>query len=311
MNKKVFFCLTLLTLLLLTGCNFPTGDDSTPTVDEAAVRTSVAGTLAAQSGEPEPLLPTETVGEGPQPPTDTLAPPPTASDTPSWTASLTPSETLTPSITPSLTSSVPMVSVSVDTNCRKGPGVSYDKVGVLLVGETAVVVGRDATGNYWLIENPDASGTCWLWGEYASATGNTGSLPVVTPPPSPTATPTATAALAFNINYDNFHDCGGTIHLTFYVSNKGSLPLESVDVAVVELATYASVTETYTDVPFVATANGCPPGLHVLAPGEVGYIAAPVFVPLNSGAHAAAIRICTQDGLVGMCISKEFNFTIP
>jgi uncharacterized protein YgiM (DUF1202 family) len=86
-----------------------------------------------------------------------------------------PSPTATITLTP--TSSVPMVTVSVNTNCRAGPGVVYDLVGALLVGEQAVVVGKYTAGNYWIINNPDGSGTCWLWGQYATVTGNTLGLP--------------------------------------------------------------------------------------------------------------------------------------
>ena len=62
---------------------------------------------------------------------------------------------------------VPKVSVSVGTNCRTGPGKTYAYIGELKVGETAEVVGKKTSYNYWIIKNPSASGTCWLWGEYA------------------------------------------------------------------------------------------------------------------------------------------------
>jgi hypothetical protein len=98
----------------------------------------------------------------------------------------TPFPSPTATITPTATPSVPMVTVSVNTNCRTGPGVVYDLVGALLVGEQAVVVGKYTAGNYWIINNPDAAGTCWLWGEYATVTGDTSGLPEYAPPPTPT-----------------------------------------------------------------------------------------------------------------------------
>jgi uncharacterized protein YgiM (DUF1202 family) len=85
-----------------------------------------------------------------------------------------------------------MVTVSVNTNCRTGPGVIYDLVGGLLVGEEAVVVGKFTLTNYWIINNPDSSGTCWLWGQYATVTGNTAGLPEYAQPPTPTPTFTPT-----------------------------------------------------------------------------------------------------------------------
>jgi hypothetical protein len=83
----------------------------------------------------------------------------------------------------------PTVIVSKDTNCRTGPGVPYPSLGSLLTGETAVIVGRHAAGGYWIINNPDEPGTCWLWDEYATVTGATSCLPIIVPPPSPTPEP--------------------------------------------------------------------------------------------------------------------------
>ena len=99
------------------------------------------------------------------------------------------SATPTPSETPTATPCVPMVSVSVDTKCRTGPGSAYGYLGALLVGERAEVVGQSSVPNYWVIDNPDNPGqSCWLWGQYAQVICDTGALPILTPPPTPTAT---------------------------------------------------------------------------------------------------------------------------
>jgi hypothetical protein len=102
----------------------------------------------------------------------------------------TPQPSLTPTATITLTPTQdkPMVSVSVDTNCRTGPGKIYDWIGGLLVGEKAEVVGVSTDGQYWIIKNPDQNGECWLWGNYATVTGPTAELPKYTPPPTPTPT---------------------------------------------------------------------------------------------------------------------------
>ena len=97
-----------------------------------------------------------------------------------------------PTRTPTLPvpAGAPKVSVSMDTNCRTGPGVPYPSVGSLMVGETAEVVGRSPYGDYWIIKNPDNPGTCWLWGLHATVTGDTSNLPVIQPPPTQTPTQT-------------------------------------------------------------------------------------------------------------------------
>jgi hypothetical protein len=160
-SKKIFI-VGLIFILGLSACNLPSQAPPDPLeVAEAAV----TATLVALTVNP-PLVTNAPVD--------------------------TPLPTDTPTITPTFTPSVPMVTVSVNTNCRTGPGVVYDLIGALLVGEQAVVVGKYSAGNYWIINNPDASGTCWLWGQYATVSGNTAGLPEYAAPPTPTPTNTPT-----------------------------------------------------------------------------------------------------------------------
>ena len=167
-----FYLGLLIFCLLLTSCNIPIGltqtGDSDLSVEEQA-QTIVAQTVAAISGNQ-----TSPDQETPLAPT---------ADVP---ATNTPEPTLTPTLTLTPTREIPMASVSVDTNCRTGPSKIFDWVGALLVGEKAEVVGRSSEGDYWIIKNPDAAGTCWIWGYYASVTGPTAGLTVYAPPPTPT-----------------------------------------------------------------------------------------------------------------------------
>lgn len=164
LSKKLFPVLMLLAATL--ACNLPAGGP--PVVPDALPASATSQVLVE--------VPVTGATETP-----TLIPSPTATFTATPTATIT----LTP------TSAVPMVSVSENTNCRTGPGVIYDLVGALLVGEQAVVVGKYTVGNYWIINNPNGSGTCWLWGQYATVTGNTLGLPEYAPPPTPTPQPPA------------------------------------------------------------------------------------------------------------------------
>lgn len=92
----------------------------------------------------------------------------------------------------------PIISVSVDTNCRTGPGQIYDYVGALLVGEEAEVTAREATGRFWYIRNPDGiADFCWVWDEYATILGDTSSLPVLAPPPTPTPVPGSISGIVY------------------------------------------------------------------------------------------------------------------
>jgi len=98
----------------------------------------------------------------------------------------------------------PEVSVSAATNCRTGPGSDYDVVFTMNPGSTAQVVGKDTADNYWIINNP-SGGTCWLWGQYATLSGDTSGVPdyptpamsiTTTPKPTKTPMPTKTPTLS-------------------------------------------------------------------------------------------------------------------
>lgn len=135
-------------VLLLASCNMPVSP-RTATPDLAATITAQAFALqsAASSATPPPV--------------------------PNTGASATPSGT--------------QVSVSSVTNCRTGPGQSYDLVFTANPGPSFQVIGKYTPANYWIINNP-AGGACWLWGQYAVVSGDTASLPEY---PAPAAPPKA------------------------------------------------------------------------------------------------------------------------
>ena len=173
--------------------------------NDSVVATSVESTtLEANNSIPTSITSTlETNGEVPPPNTDAPTSLPTMTQTPPPVAP--PTASLTPTLTTTVptTSSVPIVSVSVGTNCRTGPGQVYDIVGGLRVGENAEVVGKKTSYNYWIIKNPDADGNCWLWGKYATVLGDTSNLeeyalpPILpsTASPTPSLTPMSTATV--------------------------------------------------------------------------------------------------------------------
>jgi len=107
-----------------------------------------------------------------------------------------PTETPTPAA--SSTPTIPQVSVSSATNCRTGPSVAYDLLWTMQPGQTAEVVGKHTPSGYWIIKYPN--GQCWLWGQYATVSGNIGPLPEYPQPPTPTpskpAAPTTYKAVA-------------------------------------------------------------------------------------------------------------------
>ncbi|MCE7859335.1 MAG: hypothetical protein DYG86_06060 [Chloroflexi bacterium CFX2] len=171
MYRRIF-ALFALAAFAISACNLPSDQGGTEEVDDLALTITAQALILQQPGGGDP-------GQGQQP----------GGGEPAFTA--TPQFTATPG--PTSTPSVPQITVSVNTNCRTGPGVVYDLIDSLLVGQTGEIVGKNSgVPNYWVIKRLNGSGTCWLWGQYATVTGNTSNLPEYPVPPTPTPTKTAT-----------------------------------------------------------------------------------------------------------------------
>ncbi len=111
------------------------------------------------------------------------APTATSTSTPKPTATATPPPTATPTPLP------PKVTLNAQTACLAGPGIVYDTVATLEVGDKAEVTGKDADGVYWIVKNPNGDGECWVEGQFVSIDGETDSLASIAPPPTPTLAP--------------------------------------------------------------------------------------------------------------------------
>jgi hypothetical protein len=270
-----------------------------PTPDLNSINTAIAQTLAATTQTTEPGIPS--TGDESSTPTVTTAP--------TSTVIILPSPILTS--TPAITPGVAQVSVSVPTNCRVGPGTAYERVGALLVGEVAEVVGRHADRDYWIIRNPDRpSELCWLWGEYATLTGNPGALPEFTPPPSPTPSPTPTPAPGFDASFSGMESCAGTgWWLDVELENTGGTPFQSIAMTVQDTVTNI-VLSLYSD--DFADRNGCnetntrdnlPAGGELLVSSQV--------FPADPSGHEirVTITLCSNPGQSGMCATETITFT--
>jgi hypothetical protein len=229
---------------------------------------------------------------------------------------LTPTQTLTSTLAFTPTPLVPLISVSVPTNCRNGPGKVYGMEGALLVGDFAEVYGRDPTNSYWYIRNPD-SGTdfCWVWGKYATLTGPVLLLPVFTPPPTPTPTFTPSPTLtptpfpAFKAEYTNLDICNSSWWVEVKLKNKGSIPLKSVNISVKDNLT-GTVLVNLAD-GFI-NLDGClvKTTKDILGPDDTYLLSAPAFTYDPTGHELKVIlTLCSDAGQKGMCATNKIEFT--
>ncbi|MBW6466338.1 MAG: hypothetical protein K0B06_07545 [Brevefilum sp.] len=205
-------CLVMLTLSLPACSLFDPGE--TALSSEQLAQTAIAQTVAVeqqvQTLVAQTLATSGQIDEGQ--PEATQVPEPTSTDAPEPTITPTATITLTP------TPEKPMVSVSVNTNCRTGPGLQFDLIGSLLIGEQAEVVGVYPDGDYWIIKNPRRAGECWLWGNYATIVGQTAGLPVFASPPTPTPSFTPTPVYNWTGTWTTSFGKTGLMHETHIIS---------------------------------------------------------------------------------------------
>ena len=233
----------------------------------------------------------------------------------SQTPSETPTATQTLAVLFTSTPLFPIISVSVPTNCRNGPGKVYQMEGALLVGETAQIFGRESTGKYWLIQNPDASDEyCWVWGEYATIEGNITFLPVYTPPPTPTPTMTGTPTNTptpkpdFGLSYAGLDTCSGW-WVDLKLKNTGPFVYKSMGISVKDTVTDVTLTH-YSD-GFIDQ-DGClsTTTRDRINIGQAIFVSAPEYTYDPTGNKIrATVTLCSDVGQSGTCVTKTVVFT--
>jgi hypothetical protein len=283
MQKPNFISFFVVIVFVLTGISCISF--SAPIVDPNAANTSIAQNVNATLTEFASLS--------------------LASPTLELTSTFTPSPTLTqtPTAVFTLTPIYAMVSVSVATNCRSGPGTTYDIVGYFLVGESTRVYGRDPKSLYWFIRNPDDHyGFCWISGKYASLSGNLSVVPIYTVQPTATYQPNVV------IDFVGLDSCQNW-WAEFNLSTSTSSVYKSIKITVLDTVANVSVVRT-TD--GFQNQNGCMVSVTktVFDQNHPVVVSAEPFSYDPSGHKLkATIKLCSKKGLTGDCISSTFIFT--
>ncbi len=168
MAPKRYSLPLLVTLLLALSCNLITGPTAqAPVVQEPAinVETAVARTRAFDLAVQTAAAANQAI----------------PNNQPGQVTSQPPAPTLEPTL------GVPLISASIDTNCRTGPSTVYEAISYLLVGKTSEVVNKYQNGLWWVIKDPNnPNQRCWVWGQTTLVTGPWQQLAEATVPPTPT-----------------------------------------------------------------------------------------------------------------------------
>jgi uncharacterized protein YraI len=304
--SKPIFIIPIFLILAALACNFPMFTAPGPSQQDLlanAVRltstafaapnlsqqnlisTAVAQTASAQIGA---------VVQPTQPPVVTATQPPPTVALP---ASETPTITLTP------TPLVPMISVTVNTNCRMGPLPDYPNQGSLFVGQKVELKGKNKSGDWWYIENPTKPGEfCWVWGQYAQIEGNVASLEVIPSPPY------------FTLAFASIYTCSGIYTAVFTVHNIGPSAFESGTITVIdtEVSGWPLFTPRIDNDLFQSSPCGWSSRQSALAPNaSSNVIAGAATLPPTGHKMRADIKLCTKNDSGGVCVSRSLSFTMP
>jgi len=319
-------------LLLLQACNFPgRGQNDEPgNIATAAAQTIQAGLAQDGAVQATATNTPETPGDGAQ--------------TATATSTLIPTITLTPTITKTpipcdIASYGADIDVTVPDGTEFSPGDTFTKTwrltnagsctwtsgyeiifdhgdqmdgpasqqltsGTVAPGQS-VDISVDLTApatpgtyrGYWKLRNPSGQ----VFGIGASGTGAfIVEIEVV-------------VELDFTFKFHNLHACGGLQYATVRVVNVGSEFFQSAQMTVEDLDTSTILYgPASNNKPYLPNANDCPPGNDDHDPGEAYYIAVSIGAAPPSGHDARfTLKMCTEDGLGGDCITKVTEFEIP
>jgi hypothetical protein len=308
---QVLVCI-LLTLPWLAACR----KENQSQIDNDAVATAAAQTVQANALQStliaQSVLLTAQAGSAAQAPAQPQPAQPQATEPPQSAPEV----------------ELPTITANVDTNCRSGPGADYPKEGYLGVGEQSNVYGKEATGNWWYIENPHKPGAyCWVWAETTQVSGDTSALPLIDAPPLPEQQkapaqteppdeqqPPAPVAeyVDVAVKFASVHACGDGSYASFHVYNQGGIDIASMDIVLQEQDTHNLLAETKSNSPFLPTAESCMPGSSPLKGGDSGFIAGRLggqFLVVGLKVDAT-ITLCSQPNQVGKCASSLVKFTV-
>lgn len=113
---------------------------------------------------------------------------------------------------------------------------------------------------------------------------------------------------AFELEYAGYHACGNwPSYAAFWVENTSLHTFESLSLTINDKTNDKKMYGGSNDQGFVED-GGCPPGKSTLPPSARMQVAANVRDPESGAEFEATIKLCTQDGREGECVSHKVIF---
>ncbi len=124
----------------------------------------------------------------------------------------------------------PTVTAAVDANVRSGDDTTYPRVGALLAGESAPILGISSFGSGWYYIQLPNGRRGFIAPSTVNVTGDVDALPPIEPPPPPTPPATATPITSANLQVTGLRlepvqpVCNESFDIFINVANTGTGP---------------------------------------------------------------------------------------
>ena len=118
---------------------------------------------------------------------------------------------------------------------------------------------------------------------------------------------------SFTIQFDNIHDCLFTYVVIAKVKNTGTKHFESSEIYLDDVTEGINLNPTWTsDTTFFDDPNSCTNNVSDIEPGDYFFVGAGVGPAPTSGHKLKfVVKLCTQDGLGGDCVTEILKFNVP
>ncbi len=292
MIKRISLTVALLFIAAFTLSACQGGTTPVAPIEQSDLQTLVAGTLTAAAVEMQQTMTAAVT------PTETIAP------------TLTETATLPPTDTP--TKEVVSITLSGNTNCRRGASTYFPVITVIPAGSVVEVIARNPESDYFFVRAAESdTGGCWIWKEFASVTGNLESLAVYTPVPTPlpTATNTPPPGANFTAQFAGITACETGYGAHFNITNTGSSTLQSIRIKIGSLLSFnfndfAQWSHGGRLDPLAELTSGKSMIVTTCVKGKEG-----PFDTIPSGQIISAeITVCLNDNLTGACSTQSLEF---
>ena len=195
--------------------------------------------------------------------------------------------------------------------CRIGPDSGFARIVEIASGVSLNIIARSSNGEWWQVSPPSLDGgDCWIfWASEITFEGEVFSLPMLEGPKLPTNTPAPTRSPGISLRFVIKNNCEGSKFAIIQITNTGPDSYESARVRLIDVASGNEIAISDGNNEFLASSSSCPKGNSTLGPGQTAFVAIQVSAASKGDVLRVSVRVCTEKGMGGECVSFNTQFT--